>query len=441
MIRLIFFLLSILPLGYFVIGEQDASGTTLTIAKIIQLAFVLYFGLNNISLWRKNTFFKLKIKKLVCYIVYILFITFIYFIIFNSRHIVQESLGILSGPLGIYFPLVILFNKYEQSTKPFLSYFVKFHVVILVFGFIEYYFNFLGIWYLTKHSVSLGSGYVGLRFHSFYGEPRDAAIFCSYSIALSIALLELKIGNKSLNILYLLSSCLALPLTLSVTAVAALMYTFTVYLAMKIWHAIKQYSINIKTLSVGILLGLLTLLSISYIMFADPSNNRINSYFSSISELNVENIAFSGLKTELANILPFFIFFSRLESANLLFLTGSGALSSSSIVTDYISSFNIDSGIVHSRLNPMSAFSRIIIECGVVGLSLFMRFAWSSQGQSFILQVSSSLIIGSYFALRSDIFFLFIYLIHAATVHNSNAVNGSLDIYKVPLKSGQIGGS
>lgn len=419
-------LILLLPLNFFHLNEQSVLGVTLTIPKVVSLVIGSLYYTSFFSLPIVSHRISSKINILLLYSLYIIVVsTFAYFV-FPSSPVVFffELFGILVGPLFLYIPLTQLFNGRLKRFSSLISYFLSFNYLLLILGLFEYILNLLGLWYLPKHIVATSSGYVANRFHSFYGEPREAGIFLLY--LLSFHLFYCYKSNNKPKVVFISLIFLSIFLTQSVSVLIAISFSLLVFLTIHILRSLVILRSKIKLIIIPVIASVFVFLI--YIATPFVSNQRLVMYlegFQALSSSPISLLAASdtrGLSSELPNILPFYVLADRIGSFDFTSLTGRGILDSSRSNTAFILKYLGDTGLIHSRINPMASLPRILLEGGLISLFLFSFFYFSAFPDYFsyplFIQYCILLPLILYFVYRSDLFYLFSFFFHFASSIN-----------------------
>lgn len=344
-------------------GYQVKFSRILQIFLIIFFLYSLFLKLFN---GLKESNFKTSIIKFnsldLFFTFFLVFISSSYFINlqdfqlinFNFINIVYEILKYL-----IYYIIyVYILRFFYKSFNVYLFYQIIYYFVLfaLSLGFIEFFFSFITDNNFIPRQLNYGfnDDFIGHRFHSIFGEPRDAAVNLIAFISLIISL-EIFIFKKIKSSLLIYILLIASFLTFATTFVIILILFFCI-------HYIYTYN-KIYTYLIYIPLGLVVL---SMVLF----NDRINSYTSDLFLIdtfihNKNSLKEINISNQLSNIIPLYLFIKNTFDLNYISIFFGNGLKSSSIIHYQ--------AYVNPNDNPHSQFSRLIYENGIVGLILYVK--------------------------------------------------------------------
>ena len=417
---------------YFIIGNREDFGFNITLSRIFQV-LVIFFVFAKFFYGDKKIL-NLKVPKKLLEIITILFIYIIFIWLFFFSLSVFDLLSpirpsffsyidsqILSSiysrsyvELIIFFfyffyfsllPIYVLYN--EAQIEYFFKLTITFFMIFILMGWIDFLLSPFGIEIIARH---FNDGvHVGIRWHSFFGEPRDAfsaLIFFSFILFLRNFNNTKKVWSDYRMQLAVLSTIF----TFSLSGIIGIALSILLIIMMYLFYGISFGRFLI-------LLGFTLLLIMATLLLFNQSE-RLNEYYEAtilLGEIlfNSEPIYIEGvLSGQAPNLIPIW---HRIYEFNqgiympLLFGTGLG---SSAI----INSFYIGE---ETLLNPHTQISRIIFEFGIIGTILFiLSFFWpihfytkqfeldDSKRKS--LFIAFCWIMGSFLAHRSSIAYVFL---------------------------------
>ncbi len=311
-----------------------------------------------------------------------------------------------------YFFYFVILARYMICSPQALNYFFS------VFKWVFFFVLYVGLFDLILMLIfsdyqgiprHINDYYVGFRFHSFAGEPRDAFVF----LILGIGMLWVKdIWNaeKKLNNRVIFLIIIAGLLTQSFSALVGLV--ISVFLLM-IYH-IPKMSLKKGTLYTISILLMITIVIILAFFFSQRIFVYFNLFTNLYSTLD-SGILYSELKplarAVTNNFYPIWQRWLEITEFNILpFFIGTGFGSSSVANINFILDNNI--------YNPNANIIRSIFDNGVVGtLFLITAFLYPIKHLYFSESVKRQctflmiLIVGSYLAHRSSAPFMFLGII------------------------------
>ncbi len=384
-------------------------GYQIKLARFLQLIFILfsipYILYENIILKTKNFFLRFNNLDLFFFIFFVyLILNSIFFYYFNNdiNDIYPQFLEI-SKYLFYYIIYIFIVRQFEHKINLFLIYKLLYFSVyfILAIGLFEFTFNFFTDNNFIPRQFNYGfdDEYIGLRFHSLLGEPRDASVnllaFSSIIILLEIFFYS-RIRSYFLIFLIFTSSILTFSTTL-IFCFALIGITYIILCR------------NLINIIFMIIFCSTLVLAIFYL------DQRVYQYLSDLFMIsnyinNLEVLKTLQIEPQLINIMPIYIFLNDLINLNFLeFFFGNGLSSSSNI--SYKSYFNF-SDYPHSQL------SRLVYELGIVGLisyifllnyyKKFLSNVFSNNSQ--IILIVFIVFLSAALAHRTGIFLIFLSL-------------------------------
>ena len=336
--------------------------------------------------------------------------------------------GVINKIMGSYFIFLyyilffILFTATFLNSDEVIGYFFRlfkiFFLITLVTGYLDYFlFATTGIDLIARHFFD-GVG-VGQRFHGFAGEPRQAAVYLVFALAV-LQLESIYYKTKFSNWYY----CLIIPaffLTVSVTAILMLAIFFgfaTIYFLRDFFSLRTLVFLIIFCLS--ILAGYLSTIYIS--RFGDYLEAFDDLFFllDSGSELPLL------IRVQIGEIAPVFEMFTMLREGNVMpviFGSGMGSIP----VTLYGFLGNMD-----GWGNPNAQIIRILFETGLLGTLLYILaflYPLRSLTKNFsitdkrIILLSMMLLLSANFALRSSTLMIYFGLLIAVCTQINSRIN------------------
>lgn len=374
------------PLLYFVLATGgQTTGIPLSVSRLLQIISVVAF-LYNVLHTNTGTLKKqLKATRVSKYFVYytmvLLVSTLFGIFIFHSYDItIKNNLFVSEADapflksrymrpvfdifllLYYYFYFIIL-AKYFINSKKALQYFFKYVLItfywVLIFGFIDLAFSLVTGGALIKRHFGEGTD-VGLRFHSFAGEPRDAFVYLVYASFLMVLY-----NNFFSKIRYAKIICVLIVAAVILTQSASGILGVIVGGGLAMGYFLGK--MNKKAFY---FLGVFAIIIVLIIILI-PYSPRMQLYIDGFSSL-YDNLE-SGqelpyiLLVQSVNFLPFWGMFHQLIGHNYFqFLFGSGFSSAAYFNMNYIGDY--------SYSNPNAQFTRILFEGGIIGFMLYLFF-------------------------------------------------------------------
>lgn len=393
----------------------DLFSNQLKLVRVLQFILFIYFLYSFYFKFKKNELNKILYNKIDFF--FILFITYfflnasIYFLINDNFDIFKLSLLEILKYIFYYLIYVYFIRFFYKDISLYIIYKALYYFLffIIILGILEYGFNMVFNDNIIPRQLNYGvnDDYIGLRFHSFLGEPRDASVILLKLISL-IFLFEIYL-YKNLKSYFLISlTFIAAILTVSTTfIVAIILFVFLYFL----YNRSLLNSLLILVLSIFIFFSIIQL------------DQRIFGYISDVFLIhNIVNDAYYlkslNIYPQLINIIPIYIFISDLINLNIFeFLFGNGLKSSS-----FIKYFLFD----NEGSNPHSQLSRLVYDTGLVGLLVFVFLL--NYYKSYIMKVnfdkkniiliSLILFLSASLAHRTGTFLIFLSIVNLIYIKN-----------------------
>ena len=275
-------------------------------------------------------YYKRFIYELIIYFYYILYFTILPIVFFNEDR-----------------KLILL--------KKIIHYIV---ILFLLIGFIDYYNQFLC---RHLHELLFESCYtVGNRFHSFAGEPRQAAV--------AIVFLLFAINYLKIDKYYILSFFLLIALILTKSFIA---YVAIVISSILIIFLILFRNFNYKYLIIFLVFSFFIIyISFTPMFVSNSFQVRVIDYFFAIININLdldfENLS-QTIKAQIGEVYPVWDFINQIKEFKVLSIVFGNGFFSSSVNTyiKYYPSLDVPG-------NPNSQIIRIVYDFGILGLYLFV---------------------------------------------------------------------
>lgn len=353
------------------------------VSRLMQLTFLTF--LIPVVILNKNFFknYNYDLKNLTFFFIVFMFFAFIsgmygvinnyyninnFVNLYNKLYSPSALFNVWPRAVGEYIINIYYFIYFSMMTpliirdEKLLNYFFNtFRMILIAFlllGFLDLFaVGFFGYDLIPRHFID--GRYVGFRFHSFAGEPRDAFIYLIYSyFVLRVSNL---FNNKSKIDKYLfIIIIISIPLTQSASGLIGIILS----LALITFFNINK--ISLKKILNGLII---TPLIILIIYLTIENSYRLLIYKDALFVLY--GILDSGstiplvLQGQMPNIYPIWDRFLEIKNFNLLpTLLGTGFGSSSVLNNSFISTQEV--------LNPHSNIIRLFYENGFIGLTLFI---------------------------------------------------------------------
>jgi len=417
------------PLLFFVILDQNDTGVNLTLARVLQSAF-LVLQLVRLSTGRAELGVPSPLQPMFRnYSLYVLLLlassllgVFVYgsynlantYTLEHSSFLVEAIRGPNTRPffelviLVYYFVYFVVLPKYMIKSHAELRYLFKWVIrvfyVMLAVGLLDVFSNSLGGPYIPKHSVHMEAGYVGVRFHGLAGEPRDAFAYLLFGLAmvyLRSTLVQTKRVPRMLGPLVLV----ALVMTQSASGVIGLGITAVGVLIYFSLRSVRKLVVSLVV--VGSLVWLTT-----YLVWLSPRLVAYSDAFADVWVVLNAGGQFSFLvATESSNFLPFWNMWLNAKELNVLpVLLGSG-LGSTNIINNNLSALFIEDSS-SELMNANAQITRIIYESGIIGFFVYVN----------VFVAPFKVLLGRFTAHRVANFVLFAVLLGASLGHRSSTV-------------------
>ena len=425
------------PLLFFMVLDAETLGVTANVSKLLQFTIFIYLIIKvltnrSFSFIVPSLFSRLNIDFLY-YFIWTVIVGFYGLFIgaYNIENDVATGSGVWATvhyrPIFEYIVLLYYFIYFMLLPRYFLSNAIAINYFFKVFTIVFYVFLFVGFGDLILNYIFPGDTYpgiprhlsdsvnVGLRFHSFAGEPRDAFVYLMFGLCI-IALKGIWENTKKPSKILFLLVIIAALLTQSFSGLLGVLFFCGLYIMFGNfkWLDIKNYLY---------LIIILFFITASVFLF-----DRLLLYFNAIIKFlfftkDIENIN-SILSVSLNNVNPIWQRIQEVMDFNLFPTMFGTGLGSSSITN--INLFN-----VHKIANPNANIIRTIFESGIIGLFIFilvflkpLKQIDASKRELLILKTAMLLMLGLFFGHRSPELFIFFGIV--------------LAVYKVKSQSRKI---
>lgn len=371
------------PMPFFVLAGQDTFGFNVSISRGLQVAFLFLFLTKHLVEKRSIAHISLLNYPFSPFILYFFFAIFALFICFFSYYLFMDrtdfyqyitALNInprrifLEHFIYIYYifyfvflPCVVIQTKdhLDQFFKTFFFIFKLF----LIFGILDFlvsaYIPVIGEGFIPRHLKEYYGDihWVGVRFHSIAGEPRDAFVFGG--LGLGIYLLHSFLFNYKMSnfLFYLIIACMFL--TYSASGVLSIL----IYLSLLLLYSAYK---NIKNLLP--FLFLIPLLFAVLFIYIENSG-RLSSYldvFQGIYGMYKTGIWPEFFKGQLVNVIPMIWIIDQLINFNPIPLLLGGGFGHGSVVNQFDRIWMLE-----TIVNPHANIIRILSETGIIGFAIF----------------------------------------------------------------------
>jgi len=376
---------------FFLLFDNNLIGISLTIGKFFLLVFYI---LNFKKIFDFNVPLLKEFVLIFLYSVLSIFFPFLYYDVFilNKRFLLEPFLYLI-----YYFIFVVTtYNIVFINDKKYFFKIIKYLILFLLcIGYLDFFLYIINIDLIPRH-ISDGRN-VGQRFHSLFGEPRDAFV-CLIGIIFFINYYKNYFSNIIYKSLFLLI-ILALLLTKSLSGIIGIFFGFILYTI----FIPKSRKILIYYILVASFLYLFIFIALSdprMELYLEQSKNL----FYALERSSIPPV-FEG---QIASILPFFKIIQEIFNNIYLFIVfGHGNGTSSQISSKFIGQDNI--------AYPASQLIRIFFELGLVGIFLWLKLFSKLKK---VLRINNNitflifcLFVGSYLSHRSNSFLIIIGLI------------------------------
>lgn len=429
------------PLLFFIIVIPETLGVTANVSKLFQFTIFIYLIIKVLLLNSNfrgvpSPFSHLNIN-FTYYFIWTVIVGF-YGLFIGAYNIENDviSPNYLHTNIGLkqnfrpifeyiillyYFVYFMILPRYFLNNSISINYFFKVFTIVfslcLLVGFgdlILRYPNLIdGFTGIPRHLSDRTE--IGIRFHSFAGEPRDAFVYLMFGLCI-IALKGIWENTKKPSKILVLIVIIAAIFTQSFSGLIGILFFCGLYVMFG----------NYKLLNIKNYLYLILL--IFFIAVSVSISDRILLYLDAIIDFlfftkDIESVN-STLSVSLNNIYPVWQRFQELIDFNLWpTLIGTG-LGSSSIA-------NINFYNVFEVTNPNANIIRTFFESGIIGLFIFilaflkpLKQIGASKRELKILKTTMILMLGLFFGHRSPELFIFFGIV--------------LAVYKVKSQSRKI---
>lgn len=413
------------PLLFFIVVEaQNFIAIPITISRLLQLTVLLIFTLRIINFSKikiiKNSFSHSLNTYVLFFITYIIIISLLGYL---SNHYIYKDLAefwdgpmVYEGVLGeksfrpifeiflftYYFIYFVIVPKYIFVTRIHLYYFLKnffiVAVITILVGILDSFSNYMFyVDIIPRHLVDNRWIHMMWRFHSFCGEPRDAAVYLFFLLA--IYSLHCSINKIKVDKTILLIILFCIVITQSISAYVGIFLGLLGLIFLK--FSIRLILIS-AVISVLFFLLLFNLLKLNQFY-------RINDAYEGIIKIPyfLENYGVlpSNLIPQSPDIIPLWIMWLKIKSFDFFnVLLGHGFGSASFAVnnfTNYFAGLN----------NPRSNLIRYLYEVGLIGTIIYIYI--------FVIPIKKiKLIINKFY--YNQFFIASIFLLSATLGHRSN---------------------
>jgi len=424
------------PMMYFMFTDVNVTGFGTSLSRLLQLLVLIGFPLR-LMIFRNNLLFPNPLNNLYSsiwmYFGFMIFSTILGLTFFNSYDFQINISRLVFRPFIEVFILIytilyfIFFTVYFLKEKEAIDYFFKiFHRLFLlsfVIGLLD-----VGAWYLFNYDLVgiqlLNYRNVGVRFHGFFGEPRDAFGALILWIAM-FYLREYWRANKKTNknvIFFIFFTSL---LTLSLSAFLSIIFS----IILVIIFAFKYFSNRQKIQLLCILF-----ITVFFLFFAVSKVDRFNQYmnFNKIySELSKNKQITGSIRLQRVDIIPIWERWTEAREFNIIpIITGTGIASSAFTNMEHKLSFNYGPINDYDIEMPRSNLVRIFYDTGIIGLVLFIYIFLSVLKKGNVnsknIIIMTLFVLGCFLGHRS--YFPFIFLGVLIAVINQKKLLSSIQI-------------
>jgi len=312
-----------------------------------------------------------------------------------------------------YFGYFVVLARFMLTDSQIIDYFFKVFSALfyfsLIIGLIDLIFVYFIPEYMGIHRHLRGSLGVGLRFHGFAGEPRDAFVYLWLGIGV-LFLKDIWRNERKLTKKTLIVIIFAMAMTQSASGLFGVVFSCGLLLV----YFFPRVSFHSK---VKIIILIISLLVFIYIVMMNSGRiaNYANGFLHLYTNLSNGNDVGGNIRSSLNNIYPVW---QRLQEAmNFNFLPsliGTG-LGTSSVVNNL---YFLQSNVV---MNPNANIIRMFFDIGIIGLLLLNKaFIYPidrlniSKEMRLKLLFVSLFVVGAYYGHRSVAPFLFLGIILVA---------------------------
>jgi hypothetical protein len=373
------------PLMYFVFTDPIATGSALTLSRLIQLIVVAFFGIFIIKKGIKipNPMYKYY-RVYFSYIAIGVFSTFLGITFFESYKLNNEVVineaqwlgaqiwrGTYSRPiieLGIsvyYFIYFVVAPRYMLTTKEDLKYLLDLIINLfkcsLFFGIFDIgFFLLTGNNLIARHIIDSSFIELGTRYHGFAGEPRDAFPYLVFGLTVYfLRSINYKLALPSKLIICL--TCFALLLTQSASGLIGIIFALAIYIFIKVkFNFIRLAKLFLMMIIVIFIINVIiknTERLMDYMLLADDLFDVLNS------GETLHPILFG----QSSNIFPLWQQLRYLSSFNILPVIFGFGIGSASFVNNNLGGWG-------ELVNPQSNLVRLFYEVGLLGVAIYVSF-------------------------------------------------------------------
>jgi hypothetical protein len=407
------------PLLFFVVFDPETFGVTANISKLFQFTIFIYLIIKVLILNRSfivpSPFSHLNIN-FIYYFIWTVIVGFygLYIGAYNIENdVITSEVGLKQSfrpifeyiVLLYYFIYFMLLPRYFLNNAIAINYFFKvftivFYVLLFV-GFGDLIVGYLGYDGIPRHLSDRTD--IGVRFHGFAGEPRDAFVYLMFGLCI-IALKGIWENTKKPSKILFLIVIIAALLTESFSGLLGILFFCGLYIVFGDYKLldIKTY---LYLIAILFFVAASVFLFDRTLIYLDAIYNFL--FFTKATDFHdIENVT-SILSVSLNNVNPIWQRFQEVMNFNLLpTMIGTG-LGSSSITN--INLFN-----VYEVSNPNANIIRTIFESGIIGLFIYilvflkpLERIGASKQELFILKTAMLLMLGMFFGHRSPELFIF----------------------------------
>ncbi|MDA9068891.1 O-antigen ligase family protein [Gammaproteobacteria bacterium] len=262
----------------------------------------------------------------------------------------------------VFLPSIVL--RTQEHLDQFFKTFFFIFKLFLILGILDYlvsaYIPVRGEGFLPRHLKEYYGDihWVGVRFHSIAGEPRDAFVFGGFGLGMH--LLHSFIHNYKVNPYFISLILLCMLLTYSASGIMSILIFVGLFLLYNIYK-------NIKTL---LPFFFLIPVFLAGLYFYINNSTRLLAYlevFQNIYTMYQTGIWPEFFKGQLPNVIPIIWIIDHLISYNPIpFLIG-GGFGHASIVNMFDRIWELE-----RIVNPHANIIRVLSETGIVGFALFL---------------------------------------------------------------------
>jgi hypothetical protein len=403
------------PLLFFILLTPDILGVTANVSKLLQFTIFIYLIIKVLisrSFIVPSPFSRLNIN-FIYYFIWAVSVGF-YGLFIGAYNIDNDIINLAVGPSVYYRPIIeyivllyyfiyfMLLPRYFLNNAISINYFFKVFTIVfsvlLFVGFGDYILVYLidGYEGIPRHLSDRRT--VGLRFHGFAGEPRDAFVYLMFGLCI-IALKGIWENTKKVSKIWFVLVIIAAMLTQTFSGLLGIIFFCGLYIMFGNYNLldIKSYLY---------LISILFLIVASIFLF-----DRLLTYLNAIVQFlfftqDIEKLD-PALLVSLNNVNPVWQRIQEVMDFNLWpTIIGTGLGSSS------ISNINLFN--VHEVINPNANIIRTFFESGIIGVFIFILAflkplgrIGASKRELFILKTSMLLMLGVFFGHRSPELFIF----------------------------------